>query len=510
MARPRQAARRNRRKAAGYGSVLLALAMFLSSSTNLRRSVTLLQPQRRSEASVGGDRQVTKERRNTATIVTIQRQRVGATDTATATGILRSESHDGAAKNNIIAAALTNDDNGGVDDEFVTKVWEVTPRVFRQWPRNVSLPCYHPTADSQKADNTAGSIATPATAATATDTVHWTDPRQVQRTPSRHGFLFVKLLKSAGSTGAGINIRIARNVARRQQQQQNRTEQQRNFEVCNLRYLHGRAGPGRYHYRKRVKQGSYLWTLLRNPVDRYLSEFFHFEHSRLGRPVTDANVINFLRRGPHSDHHSLQWLAVAGYRHGQFNPYRTAQRIITQYDFVGISERMEETLVALMMLLNLPMSDILHVSVKNSGGYDDGGYQDTCYKIVKPEVLSEGLQSFLRNDATWKRYIAPEVALYQAANRSLDLTIQQLQQSTGLFEANLRLFRRAQGLVHDRCTTTTSMASVDNSRNSTATVRLPCTQEGVLLPQNETDCVWSDLGCGFDCIDQVATELSLW
>ena len=46
-------------------------------------------------------------------------------------------------------------------------------------------------------------------------------------------------------------------------------------------------------------------------------------------------------------------------------------RIVAAYDFIAIMERMEESAVALAMLLNVPLADVLYLSAKQNGGYDE-------------------------------------------------------------------------------------------------------------------------------------------
>jgi hypothetical protein len=47
--------------------------------------------------------------------------------------------------------------------------------------------------------------------------------------------------------------------------------------------------------------------------------------------------------------------------------------ILTTYYFVGITERMYESAVVLSMLLNVPLGDLLYLTAKRHGGYDDAG-----------------------------------------------------------------------------------------------------------------------------------------
>lgn len=336
--------------------------------------------------------------------------------------------------------------------------WNIDPRVPpRKWYANHSVPCYDPVSEGVDA--------------------HWTDSRLVQKKPTDVGFLFLKLTKTGSSTAAGIHLRIATAEARRQQLQS---------DICRVRYLHGWAGPRMYRFGERNRTESFLWTIVREPSQRYLSEFFHFEHARLGRPAEDAIIIQFLRHGRHANHHSIMWLSTSGYHHGHDDPHAKAAEILANYDFVAVTERLHESLVVLQLLLDIPLADILYISSKQSGGYDDGAFRDRCFAIP-PANVSSGIKDYLASDE-WRDYIAPEVALYNAADASLTATIEML--GVGRVQAQVWRLERALELVHQRCKP-----------------RLPCDEQG--HKRNETDCLWSDLGCGFDCLDAIADELHL-
>jgi hypothetical protein len=75
---------------------------------------------------------------------------------------------------------------------------------------------------------------------------------------------------------------------------------------------------------------------------------------------------------------------------------------------------------------------------------------------------------------------------------SLDLTIDKLGRIE--FEIKLNKFRAARTIIQTKC----------------KDVVFPCSSGGVKINSNKTDCLWQDSGCGFNCLDQVATELSLW
>jgi hypothetical protein len=80
--------------------------------------------------------------------------------------------------------------------------------------------------------------------------------------------------------------------------------------------------------------------------------------------------------------------------------------------------------------------------------------------------------------------------LWQAANRSLDLTIDSLGRDT--VEYNLRLYQEAKSKAQEVCLPKT---------------RFPCSIGGKY--SNVTDCMWNDSGCGMDCLDEVAASVGI-
>ena len=85
----------------------------------------------------------------------------------------------------------------------------------------------------------------------------------------------------------------------------------------------------------------------------------------------------------------------------------------------------------------------------------------------------------------WQSNIKYDALLHRAANASLDMTIEALGRDT--FHEQLRRYRTMQRQVHEDCA---------------HRVRMPCDAQGNRRLPNETDCLFSDTGCGYDCIDE--------
>jgi hypothetical protein len=174
------------------------------------------------------------------------------------------------------------------------------------------------------------------------------------------------------------------------------------------------------------------------------------------------------------------------------SPLQTIQNILHDYDFIGITERMAESAVALMMILNLTIPDVLFVNAKTSGGYD------ALCNYIHPTNLTANMQAFL-NGHKWQAMSYWDSVLYQAANRSLDLTIQHLNSNhsngrVGAFDTNLQEFLRIQALVQSQCIEGREV--------------FPCiSTTGKKNPK--PDCLWNDSGCGHTCIQQVVSQLGL-
>jgi len=276
---------------------------------------------------------------------------------------------------------------------------------------------------------------------------------------------------------------MAQNVARR--------SPDADFDICKSRFDHG---PWPYSAsniaRKRKLDASYLWTVIRDPTKRATSEFFHFEVSRKKVDPTDVNFKEWLLSDDKLPDYYLQALYTDTlFNRDKMDPIKAANKILAEFNFIGISERMDESAVVLMMLLDLPMSDVLYLSAKGSGGYDDAGGRGACTMIWK-SFLSPGMKEFFASDV-WSKRNVYDLEFYRAANASMDLTIDLLGRDA--FEANLQKYRHALEIAAERCLPTT----------------MPCDEGGNYHNEEETDCIWKDSGCGIACLDKVAEDLGL-
>jgi hypothetical protein len=328
----------------------------------------------------------------------------------------------------------------------------ILARPFRPWPSNIPLPCVDPET-----------------------------PDPLESDIKDRGFLFLKPPKVGGTTATGVQLRLSQKLAQRM----NKT----NISMCSTSFKHG---DGRT-FQHRVTGQSFLWSLLREPTARAISEFFHFKVTREKWEPTDRKFLKAMRHRKMKNFYlNLHAMMDDAGRKQVSSPISVGNSILKHYDFIAITERMEESMVVLQLLLGLQTSDILYLNAKRQGGFDGGGYKNQCYYIVPPYV-SPTMQEYFDHSDEWLDRVKWDVALYRAANRSLDLTIDQTI-GRPKFQAALRQFLSAQRIITQECL---------------PKAKFPCSAGGQKRRANETNCLWTDSGCGNDCIDQVVAKLGL-
>jgi len=339
----------------------------------------------------------------------------------------------------------------------------VTPRAFPKWEG--PLPCYPPEPNWYMT--------------------------QVQRSPARTGLLYMKEMKTGSSTLSGVTLRIAKQVAVRRNSAANTKD---DFKICKARFDHSLAVE--LDYKNRIRDQSFLFTVLRHPTKRATSQFFHFQVSREKKEPSDVNFKKYLTH-PLFENYYFKSLSMErsqmGIRKekGKLGPPNSAasitNQILSDYNFIGITERMDESLVVLSMLLDLELTDVLYLTAKGSGGFDDGRYNQTCVYIVPPYVSPSMKEYF--SSPTWKARVEGDELLYNAAMASLDMTIEALGREA--FDSKMVEFKSARKLAEEMCA---------------AKVQYPCNADGSRQPR-APGCLWNDSGCGNECLDRVTQVL---
>ena len=327
------------------------------------------------------------------------------------------------------------------------------------------------------------------------------------RADAKEGLFYVKEIETSSTIFSSVTARIARNMGRQQQQQQldssvaNGNTNNVTGKVCSTRVVSQRAR----RFRGRSIQKSFLWSVVAEPVGRLISKYYHYADSKQQATITDKRQItsrfqDFVLHNENQDYgYYFRSLSVKQ----NLNPYNMVRQpyireILDSYDFLGISERMDESLVVLMIILGLEIQDVLYLSTpkaiskdssssssSSSTNYYENWKKDQCRPIPIAEVTLEMKQWFYSEE--FEAFIEADVLFYKAVNKSLDATIDNLGKQR--VEKAVKQLQMAQSQVKKMC----------------QNVRFPCSSEGKF--QKETDCFFSNIGCGYECLDNVGQSL---
>ena len=325
----------------------------------------------------------------------------------------------------------------------------------------------------------------------------WTPINEAdQRQPSREGFLFVKIDKAGSSTMAGVALRIAHALGKRQAleggEEAGATALPENQQVCRARVSHAWSKQSDFDYSSRDKDKSFLFTMLRDPKSRAVSEF-HWQVGMTGVQSSDDSLLHHLR-SVRNFQLGLVVDSTDRSRTTETNDIgeipQLVSNVLVEFDFIGLLERLDESLVALQFVLGLKTRDIVHTKSKQSGSYvlvksRANSFKGECNFIPKKASVSPGVETYL-GGREWDTNNRGDNLLYDAANRSLDRTIDAIGRSS--FDRALARYRVAQAMADTKCQPIS-----------------PCTEDGRVRAKEEavSPCYLWDLGCNHVCLDRL-------
>ena len=162
--------------------------------------------------------------------------------------------------------------------------------------------------------------------------------------------------------------------------------------------------------------------------------------------VTDYNYKSFItaleNTSKYAPNSQLRFLASisspAKIPEDQYRSY--IRSVIDEYDFIGVYERMHESLVVLSMLIGVNINDMLF-------SFTEHGCPGR--EKIEPEWLTPAMSVYL-NTNEWKNREMGDFLLHDAINRGLDLTIERLgkervKRTVEKFEQSLFIGRKVYG-----------------------------------------------------------------
>lgn len=219
-------------------------------------------------------------------------------------------------------------------------------------------------------------------------------------------------------------------------------------------------------------------------VHQQVPNIVNFQNNLLA-PILARPHLRDLSTNPH-----LNWTQKTGTKTHDFILPKldyddVVQEILDEYDFIAITERMDESLVVMKMLLNLTLEEIMYTKpARSAGSFSNGPEGRPCVYLI-PSFLTPGMSEFLES-SDWKTRIKGDELLYQAAYRSLDRTIHALGRDK--VERTLAQFKKAQAYAQEQCA---------------GQIRGMCNDEGRPIPKEQRTCyIWSE-GCDYQCLNSM-------
>lgn len=275
----------------------------------------------------------------------------------------------------------------------------------------------------------------------------------------------IKVPKSASSTLAGVLLRLE------------------SITHCGVDWKHGNA--------REKKRANWNIAPVRHPDARALSSVyyheisFHQRHNENPSPsmsflkqhllrITENYVFDYIRWDNH-DQDGLRNSLVA-----------SLQMILNTYDMLLVVDRLEESIVVLSIILQLPVNYFLTNNAKQAGSWYHVR-ENQCIRLHSATAsIRQSVSEQVFRSLEWQRRHSIDRVLYEIANVSLTRTIDYYRTEFDQRYAEYQSYKRR---IEAIC------ASQDV---------FPCSFNGTSqLAVSTQHCYLRDFGCGYPCIDRI-------
>lgn len=280
--------------------------------------------------------------------------------------------------------------------------------------------------------------------------------------PAVSSLIFIKTYKTGSTTmgsmlfraGMRRNLTFVADDAKRHYITVNTTA----CPTCNITLFHdfSHRMHGPEYYQRFVPAGGPFVTIVRQPVSRYLSDFYYHVLPDIGPNFTVSEVLTALPRCINKTFPMAQTLglddatvAAAANANGSGAAAHAAlsaavEAKAAQFRVMLVLERLDESLVLMKRLFRWSLADILYLTV-NEGC---GNPRPWDKKMVRCPVKLHQLEPPLVQEL--ERALVADAMIYRAATRQLNILLAQ-QDSKG-FAADLAAFVEMNARLRAQCT----------------------------------------------------------
>lgn len=223
---------------------------------------------------------------------------------------------------------------------------------------------------------------------------------------------------------------------------------------------------------------SFFLTFIRDPLERCLSEFYHLIIDRKAvNATTDSAKIAHLNGSFTCSDTQFDYIGIHPLKENATELYRN------NFDFIGLVERYDESIVALKHILNTTLCDVIYLNKANvgqEGAMDVGAKKKRAHSHISISEDSQAVKDYL-NSGYFLKKNSFDLELIRLANEKLDEFI------------NLIGFEKFQ----------LSLKNFNFLRSETSRVCLNSTDT------SDRSCIFSDQGCFYNCYNRVCPPLEL-
>jgi hypothetical protein len=220
----------------------------------------------------------------------------------------------------------------------------------------------------------------------------------------------------------------------------------------------------------KLKDPVFIWTMVRDPLDRAMSAFYHFEASDEKTEVSASEKIKYLKKMD-----NYMWTYLRG------SDSDSVEGLMKRYHVLGTTELFDQTMVLLAHALSLPLSLFMYLPSKVADKTAKPGKKSYVSHIP----WSEEPQEVRNYKSTFKENNKKDYKLWREATKLVHHRIEKA--SLGKYVVE---FTKKNKVTFETCGPTVK-GKLDED------CRMPCGLK----------CIVSDDGCGYKCINKHQKKL---
>merc|ERR1711920_801004 len=237
------------------------------------------------------------------------------------------------------------------------------------------------------------------------------EQRSSSTTNKYDGIYYIKIPRTSAKPVSVIN-RIAKNEAKK-------ISKNMNTNMCKVNDADKPISAYDHKVNRRSKSNSLLLSMVRHPAERALSHFDLRLRTKEVEATDEAFVHDLETSMSYHPNVELRYLYTSSSSNDKklVNPQEEeyeglVKEILEEYNFIGVQERMNESLVALSMILGLDMKEVVYEFSR-------------CSSKEPKKWVTPKMTKYLTSNK-WTQRQGGDYLLYDAVNTALDKTIAKL------------------------------------------------------------------------------------